>query len=447
MTTQQAFVGPDEVGRDRERVFIEWRALTCPKAEYTAETTEDRYAQRAAAGLFAVADGVGSSFRAAEWAQAVVDAWARAPFHSQDAFEVEGWLRKLQPAFVMRPEAIAALQPYAQNLARKGGGATFLGLRLWPARDGRSALYSLLCVGDSVMIHYNKGVFPIFSPGQFGSYPTVLRSRGFDRERERVLRYPPPDEQAPARDRYQRLSPGESLVLCTDALAHWALDTDNASLHVEADTARAQLDQQTPETWPDFIEELRRAGRIVDDDTTAVFIRIAADQQAPTSGNVDAAGWRRAEVSAANIARIEAGWEQERRRDLEGALRQKPVSAIEVARVFGDGWYFRGVRNAEAVKDYAVRGRGLAGELEKVNAALRDVTWDQPTPAQLERVAELQRRYGEALAGEPAAQGALATMRDLLGGAPITRRLDADDASTGELGLGGGEEAGVERES
>jgi hypothetical protein len=443
MTTQQAFVGPDEIGRDRARVFIEWRALSCPKAEYTTATTEDRYAQRAPAGLFAVADGVGSSFRAAEWAQAVVDDWARAPFHSQDAFEVEGWLRKLQPAFVMRPEEIAALQPYAQGLARKGAGATFLGLRLWPARDGQSALYSLLCVGDSVMIHYNKGVFPIFSAAKFGSYPTVLRSRGFDRERERVLRYPPPDERAPAHDRYQRLSPGESLLLCTDALAHWALETDNASLHVEADGARAQLDQQTAETWPGFIEDLRRTGRIVDDDTTAVFIRIAADQHSASGGEPDPAGWRRVELSAANISKTEEGWEHERRRNLEEALRQKPVSAIEVARVFGDGWYFRSVRNAEAVKDYAVDGRRLAGELEKVNAALRDVTWDQPTPAQLERVADLQRRYGEALAGEPAAQGALATMRDLLGGAPITRRLDLEE----ESGLGGGEGAGVERES
>ena len=267
---QRDFATVREIGQRNAHVFIEWRALTCPKAEYTAETTEDRYAESADVGLFAVADGVGASFRAADWARAVVEAWVKTPFHSARSFEVEWWLRKLQPDFVMRPDEIAALQPYAQAAARRGAGCTFLGLRLWPSGDSKGAIYSLLCAGDSDLIHYPVQAFPISSPDKFGSYPTVLRSKGFERKQDRVLRYPEPkpqaqrgDEQDPKEELYARLRPQETLLLCTDAIAHWALETDNrAETHADAADARTQLEQQTEETWPAFIEELRHTGRL-----------------------------------------------------------------------------------------------------------------------------------------------------------------------------------------
>jgi hypothetical protein len=414
---QQSFATTQDIGqRSDSRVLIEWRALSCPKAEYTAETTEDRWAVNAALGLFAVADGVGSSYRAADWAQALVDAWTQTPFHAPFSFEVEWWLRKLQPQFAMSQADIALLQPYAQALARQGAGSTLLGLRLWPANDNQSALYQLLCIGDSDLLHYPRVVYPIANPGEFGTYPVVLRSRGFDRRQDRVLRYPDKADGADAPyASLMRIQAGDSLLLCTDAIARWALETDHAAFFQDdVESALPQLERQTPETWPLFVEEQRNAGRIVDDDTTTLFIRIAPDQQTPANDEPDTAGWRRVMLTYSAVERAERGWAEARRGEMATARAQQPQSALEIARIYGDGRYFSAGYRDAALTQLAQLGRARAEALEVVNDALRAVSWERPTPTQVARVQDLRERYGATLSEEPLARGALATMLELL---------------------------------
>jgi serine/threonine protein phosphatase PrpC len=449
---QQSFATTQDIGQKNDsRVLIEWRALSCPKAEYNAETTEDRWAANAALGLFAVADGVGSSYRAADWALALVDAWTQTPFHAPFSFEVEWWLRKLQPQFAMSQADIAQLQPYAQPQARQGAGSTLLGLRLWPASDNQSALYQLLCIGDSDLLHYPRVVYPIANPGDFGTYPVVLRSRGFDRRQDRVLRYPdkdhPDSDSTPYASSLMRIQAGDTILLCTDAIARWALETDHAAFfRDDVESALAQLEHQTPETWQSFVEEQRQAGRIVDDDTTTLFIRIAPDQQAPASDAPDSAGWRRVKLTYPSVERAERSWAEARRSEMATARAQQPQSALEVARIYGDGRYFgAGYRDAATLAQLAQLGRERADALELLNDALRAVSWERPTPAQMARVQELRERYGATLSEEPLARGALATMLDLLSrsiaptpksapknAAPITILLPLEDEEGAE---------------
>jgi serine/threonine protein phosphatase PrpC len=430
----EKFASTQDIGRKgSSRIFIEWRVLTCPKAEYDATTTEDRWAENAPLGLFAVADGVGSSFRAADWAKALVGAWTNTPFRNKFPFEVEWWVRKLQPRFTMSQDEIAKLQPFAQEQARRGAGSTLLGLRLWPASDGKSALYQLLCIGDSDLLHYPNpaialkhdglgSAFPISDPAKFGSYPTVLRSKAFDRKQDLVLRYPDKSQQQQgAKQQHQetplkRLQQGDTLLLCTDAIAKWALETDKrAYYHDEVESARVQLEQQTPATWQAFVEDLRHAGQLVDDDTTALFIRIAHDQRAPAAGGAGPDGWQRVELTYPAIERAERSWSDARRAEMEAALRQQPVSAIEVARIFGDGRYFsENYRDAATVMQLAKQGRERADALDQVNEALRTVSWERPTSEQVAKLQALRQRYGAELDAEPSARGALATMLDVL---------------------------------
>jgi hypothetical protein len=345
---------------------------------------------------------------------------------------------------------IAQLQPYAQALARKGAGSTLLGLRLWPASDNQSALYQLLCIGDSDLLHYPRVVYPIANPSDFGTYPVVLRSRGFDRRQDRVLRYPdkdhPSDDDSPYAS-LMRIQAGDTVLLCTDAIARWALETDHtAFFQDDVESALAQLDRQTPETWQSFIEEQRHAGRIVDDDTTALFIRIAPDQQAPESDEPDAIGWRRAKLASPMVERAERSWAEARRGEMETARAQQPQSAIKIARIYGDGRYFgAGYHDAATLAPLAQLGRERADALELVNEALRAVSWERPTSAQVARVRELRERFGATLSEEPLARGALATMLELLSRAntptpqsapqavaPITILLPLDEVEDAE---------------
>ncbi len=327
-----------QIGDRREHVYIEWRALCCPKAEYTYETTEDRFDAKAELGLFALADGVGSSYGAHAWAQAIVSAWTETPMSSEDTFEVEHWIRKLQPGFVMRPDAIARSHLMRRRLPDVARGAHYLAYACGLVKRGMRRSFRALCIGDSEMIHDPEGIFPIKVSSQFGSYPTVLRSKGFDRGQDLVLRYPlreknrdPLQQAYTAKEPLAWLRPGEVLVLCTDALAHWALETDESHPKALRSNAIAQLLEQRKETWNDFVNDLRSKGRIVDDDTTALFIRISNDQKSPPTSSPTSDGWLRVDLRAEAIVQANAKWMRERTSELRDAFNQKPPSKIEIA--------------------------------------------------------------------------------------------------------------------
>src|SRR5579859_411692 len=69
------------------------------KSEHNEETCEDAYGENASQGLFAVADGAGTTLFSDVWAALLVQHFLQIPLLSNDPFEVEWWVRLVQEQF------------------------------------------------------------------------------------------------------------------------------------------------------------------------------------------------------------------------------------------------------------------------------------------------------------------------------------------------------------
>ena len=153
------------------------RAFWSPKRDAAPTEWEDACAYSEGRGLFAVADGASSSYRARDWAMALVDGFLATPPARLDEAAVRAWIDGLAEQW----SGLAAPKTrndawYVDEVSRRGAFATFLGLKLTRRRTG--ADWSATAIGDSCLFHLRHNLlltaFPLTHPSQFTLTPALV---------------------------------------------------------------------------------------------------------------------------------------------------------------------------------------------------------------------------------------------------------------------------------
>ena len=241
-----------------------------PKRGNSAEEYEDALAH--STHRFAVADGATESSFAERWAQALTSQFvASPPDHIRNnSIPLEEWLRPLQKEW-HKSIPWDRLPWYAEEKARGGAFAAFLGVEITPApsrfrimdlfRKRQGTRWHAFAVGDSNFFHIRNDsltkAFPYEKSDQFNSRPLLLSSN-------------PNRNQGVWKSISQAegdCEPGDILILMTDALAAWFLKQHEAGKKPWSEL----LALNTEEEFTIFIELLRNEAGLRNDDTTLLI--------------------------------------------------------------------------------------------------------------------------------------------------------------------------------
>jgi hypothetical protein len=235
---------------------LRWRAFHLPRSDSTAEEYEDAWAADPAAGRFAVADGASESAFAGLWARLLAEGFVAARRPGTFA----GWLdsaRGRWAAEVMGPE----LPWYGETKRAEGAFATLLGVRLRPPPPGRPGHWEAAAVGDTCLVRVrgrHVRAFPVQRSADFGNEPRLIASRSEPGAATEYASGP--------------LHTGDRLFLMTDALARWFLHAhERGGRPWEAITPLLSAGRPE-EAFTTWVEGLRAAGGLRDDDVTLLVI-------------------------------------------------------------------------------------------------------------------------------------------------------------------------------
>jgi Protein phosphatase 2C len=229
---------------------LAWRSFHLPKQGHAPAEYEDAFAGRPAQGRFAVADGASESAFAVAWARLLVRAYVRSP---------GPWSRWLPAARRRWRSQLEGrdLPWYAEAKFQEGAFAALLGVAF------AEGCWQAEAVGDSCLFQVRGGrlcrAFPLRRSCEFTNQPDLLgsRPRGSSRPRAKRCRL---------QGDWQR---ADVLYLMTDALAKWFL--------TEVEERRRPWEDwqnlQTSGHFARWVEKLRRAGEIRNDDVTLIRIQ------------------------------------------------------------------------------------------------------------------------------------------------------------------------------
>ncbi|HEY1351964.1 MAG TPA: protein phosphatase 2C domain-containing protein [Ktedonobacteraceae bacterium] len=251
-------------------MFVRMTTLQHWKSEHDASSCEDAVQGDPARGLFAIADGAGTTLFSHIWAKALVTCFLQIPLLSNDAFEVEWWIRQAQEYYLQNMPTLPTSSWNAlQKIQKQGSHATLAALRLLSSNE-QAAQGIFLTVGDSCLLLRKASsdqlyTFPYTRPEEFEAAPVCLPSMRslFDRAFHHPLFQP------------VVLQAGDRAILATDAVARWIISAGKGTCS-QAVEAFQMVAEQTPQSWPAFIEACRARGEMVDDDSTVLHLAFMA---------------------------------------------------------------------------------------------------------------------------------------------------------------------------
>jgi hypothetical protein len=387
-------------------MFAEISILEYWKSEHDLNTLEDACALDAGRGLFAVADGAGTTLFARQWAMTLVELFVSCPLLSADPFELDWWLGQARARYTEGLPAPERLPPAVrQKWQREGSQATLAALRVVES-EPEYALVKLLAIGDSCLLWRRAGSevvesFPLRSPAEFDRPPLCLPSQAalFRRSFHRL------------QEQWLRLGPNDCVMLATDALARWILAGGDGSL--TPNQCFELVARQMPSSWQTFVEEGRALRGLADDDCTAVVLtcRRTLSERAILLGTTQS---------------YQATLLQERRRAFEEARRAGDRRRMAV--LYGDGTAFQ-------EQDLVI----LPGEIELarcVAEALDELLW-QLRPLlnradAAEQAALLWQSYAPLLAAEPCSASLRRTLAALGVPGVAVEISNSEEAQPGE---------------
>ncbi|MHB8899633.1 MAG: protein phosphatase 2C domain-containing protein [Thermoguttaceae bacterium] len=246
---------------------FQWRAFELAKEPEHPDQNQDAWWLNAQAGIAAIADGVTSGIFSRQWARLLtreaVENWPE----PGDSDRFAAWLAGLRSRWE-REIDVSGLAWYQRAKLREGGFATLLWLRLLDndgllEGGGRSRLEAM-AIGDTCLFHVRDDrlldSFPLDTSGQFDSSPLVLGS--VDLKRDNQLHF----ERLEA-----EIAEGDTLVLCTDAVAAWAVSRYEQGQPVPW----SGYWDMAPETWADEVDRLRAESSMRVDDATILLLRVS----------------------------------------------------------------------------------------------------------------------------------------------------------------------------
>lgn len=392
------------------------------KSEHTEETCEDAYGENTVQGLFAVADGAGTTLFSDAWAAFLVKHFLLVPLLSNDPFEVEWWVRQAQEQF-KQEFSIAQNMPWnaVQKLQEQGSHSTLVTLRVVKA-DNAHATTSLLVFGDSCVIAYRPTTeqffsFPLTETAEFEQAPICVPSKSsvFNRHFHRC------------HVTSLELSVDDVVLLATDAVSKWIISAGSGR-YPKQSNAFLEVMQQTPETWPAFIQQCRANKEMVDDDSTALILAlkgdvVAAPFMAPVvhvvnvgedsipNGGRDTSGPYDNALSLGVTTEHDKRVREKRINDFASAI--KDQNKDRMALFIGDGADLA-LEDVRVPPEFILQARAVADAQSKVLNVLRR---ELNNPSVIAIMTPIWQRYAQLLYNEPCAENLRNTLTRL--GVPL----------------------------
>ena len=248
------------------------RVFTVAKDVEFREDFQDACQLDAAHGVAAIADGVTSSLFAGLWANLLTTAVVADPPDPTDAEPWGRWLAQQRSRWAEQID-ISNLNWFQKAKLQQGAFSTLLWITLTPrspaAADGEPA-YRLraFAIGDTCLLHLRNGqllrAFPLDKAEQFDADPLVVGS--LDLSHDGLLKFAALDEPCAV---------GDLLLLCTDAVAAWAI----AACQAGDPPAWDRCWEQTDLEWQVEIVEMRQRRQIRCDDSTLVLLRVVQETE------------------------------------------------------------------------------------------------------------------------------------------------------------------------
>ncbi len=247
---------------------FESRVFQLAKDTAHPDQCQDAFALDPARGIAVVADGVASAIFSRRWAGILVEATVAEPPDPNDEAAFARWLKRQRQTWSEQID-VGSLAWFQKAKLAAGAFSTLLWVSLQPAGQppaAESGCYRMqsFAIGDSCLFHVRAGevlrTFPVETSQQFETDPIVLGSA--DRGRDRLMEFVSYDDVCHA---------GDLLVLCSDAVADWALRG------IESGSPPAWDDywNMSEESWQDEIVALRNQRQMRYDDTTLILLRLA----------------------------------------------------------------------------------------------------------------------------------------------------------------------------
>jgi hypothetical protein len=232
--------------------------ILLPKSGFEASECEDSIGIDEQNWRFAVADGATEAFDARNWAERLAQRWVRSDsaltaetFHewvASEALELHSSWKQL------------TLSWYAEEKARKGSFAAFVGLELDLRTD--TPAWTAIALGDACLLHYRDGALikslPLSNSASFNSAPVLVAS---DPAIYKTT------EQSLLIDS-GRCENGDVLLLASDAAAAWYLE------RFEQNNFSDVFKALDAEALAEFFENERHAGRIRNDDIAVMRLEL-----------------------------------------------------------------------------------------------------------------------------------------------------------------------------
>lgn len=361
------------------------------KSEHSEETCEDASGENTEAGLFAVADGVGTTLFSDAWANFLVRHYLHIPLLSNDPFEVEWWIRLAQDQFKHEFPINADMTWNAQQKIQSQGSYTTLAtLRVLTSNPTRAEAEALV-FGDSCLFVSNPAVehifsFPLSQPEEFEQAPICLPSKPgvFNRYFHQC------------HITSLELTPDDVVVIATDAVAKWIVSAD--SRYSDRKSAFQKVTQQTTASWASFVQECRAKKEMVDDDSTVLIIALYPD----TASQGIALG-----TTTSHSQQVRESRKQEFMQFLEEQNKER------VAICFGDGRDLR-AEGITVSRDDVLLARNIADAQREILALLRQ---EVNNPNVVAIMAPVWQKHAHLLYQEPCAANIRKTLAHL--GVPL----------------------------
>ena len=234
-------------------------------------TFQDACTMDAERGVAAIADGVSSALFSGPWASILAEAAVADLPDPTDPQAFADWLQQQREKWPARIDT-SSLAWFQRAKLPSGAFSTLLWLRVTEldhAEAGSYGGYRLRAhaIGDSCLFHVRNGelvrTFPLQSAAELDADPIVLGS--VDLKRDQFLQFATLDEVCYAEDQ---------LILCTDALAEWALrgyETGDAPVW-------EHFWEMSDEDWRNGILWLRQERQMRVDDSTMLLLRVVSQR-------------------------------------------------------------------------------------------------------------------------------------------------------------------------
>jgi hypothetical protein len=213
-----------------------------------------------------VADGATGAYDSIRWVGQLVESFLGLEPEGRPGLDgpaMEAWFRHMQQQWLDRAPATFANMFEERKFQQEGSFATLLGCEL--SLDSDQTTWRAVALGDAVLFHIREGrlveEFPPMAPGDFGIDPDGVFTQPALLARMR----------AGLRFGAGQLASGDQLLLCTDALAAWAVQAGTTGS--QPWTTLSAIDH--PLALGALVEEQLATRRLKNDDVTLLRVAVS----------------------------------------------------------------------------------------------------------------------------------------------------------------------------